>query len=68
MFKSILFPFPLPLTTKQWSYIVDGGANFGIAYAMYHGQKDVRMWVFSKVSSGPSDWAKWAKETKCLAM
>jgi hypothetical protein len=78
MFKSILFPFPLPLTTKQWIYIagtqcliagfVDGGANFGIAYAMYHGQKDVRMWVFSKVSSGPSNWAKWAKETKCLAM
>lgn len=56
----IFFPFPLPLSLKQWIYIagmqglvagvIDGGANFGVAYAMYHGQEDVRMWVFSKVS------------------
>ncbi len=56
----IFLPLPLPLTPRQWFYIggmqclvagiIDGGANFGIAYAMYHGQSDVRMWVFSKVS------------------
>jgi hypothetical protein len=58
---NMFFPFPLPLTPKQWFYIagtqclvagiVDGGANFGIAYAMYHGQDQVKMWVFSQVSS-----------------
>jgi hypothetical protein len=57
---NMFFPFPLPLTPKQWFYIagtqclvagiIDGGANFGIAYAMYHGQDQVKMWVFSQVS------------------
>ncbi len=56
---NIFLPLPLPLTPRQWLYlagtqcliagVVDGGANFGIAYAMYHAQADVRMWVFSKV-------------------
>jgi len=41
--KSIFRPFPLPLTGRQWFYLtflqgvgagfIDGGANFGIAYA-----------------------------------
>ncbi|KAL7418202.1 hypothetical protein BDY24DRAFT_411300 [Mrakia frigida] len=56
--SSIFFPFPLPLTGRQWFYVlflqgigaglIDGGINFAIAYAMYHSQSDVRMWVFSK--------------------
>ncbi|CED84414.1 Protein of unknown function DUF2456 [Phaffia rhodozyma] len=55
---SIFFPFPLPLNRKQWAYlivpqcllagIIDGGANFGIAYAMYSSQSTVRMWVFKE--------------------
>jgi hypothetical protein len=57
----IFFPFPLPLMPKQWFYvavtqclvagIIDGGANFGIAYAMYGKQDSVKMWVFSEVRS-----------------
>jgi hypothetical protein len=41
--KSIFRPFPVPLTGRQWFYLtflqgvgagfIDGGANFGIAYA-----------------------------------
>lgn len=41
--RSICRPFPLPLTGRQWFYLtflqgvgagfIDGGANFGIAYA-----------------------------------
>jgi hypothetical protein len=41
--KSVFRPFPLPLTGRQWFYLtflqgvgagcIDGGANFGIAYA-----------------------------------
>lgn len=56
--KSLFRPFPLPLTNKQWFYIlvlqglgagiIDFGANFGIAYAMYHNQHVVKMWVFSQ--------------------
>lgn len=55
---SIFFPFPVPLTGRQYFYIfivqglvaavIDAGANFGIAYAMYHSQTTVRMWVFSE--------------------
>lgn len=56
--SSIWFPFPVPLTARQYVYIliiqglvaalIDAGANFGIAYAMYHSQSSVRMWVFSE--------------------
>lgn len=56
--SSIFFPFPTPLTGRQYFYIlvvqglvaalIDAGANFGIAYAMYHSQSTVRMWVFSE--------------------
>ncbi|ORY28252.1 hypothetical protein BCR39DRAFT_559542 [Naematelia encephala] len=56
--KSLFRPFPLPLTGKQWFYLcflqgvsagfIDAGANFGIAYAMYHSQDVVKMWVFSQ--------------------
>ncbi|WVQ71708.1 hypothetical protein IAR50_001249 [Cryptococcus sp. DSM 104548] len=55
---SIFRPFPGPLTSRQWFYlsflqgvgagIIDGGANFGIAYAMYHGQDEIKMWVLAK--------------------
>lgn len=41
--SSVFRPFPLPLTGRQWFYLtflqgvgagfIDGGANFGIAYA-----------------------------------
>lgn len=41
--KSVFRPFPLPLSGRQWFYLtflqgvgagfIDGGANFGIAYA-----------------------------------
>jgi hypothetical protein len=41
--KSLFRPFPLPLSGRQWFYLtflqgvgagfIDGGANFGIAYA-----------------------------------
>jgi hypothetical protein len=58
---NVFLPLPLPLTPRQWLYlagaqcliagVVDGGANFGIAYAMYHSQEVVTMWVFSKVSA-----------------
>ncbi|KIR32803.1 hypothetical protein I352_04738 [Cryptococcus deuterogattii MMRL2647] len=50
--QSLLRPFPTPLTGKQWFYllflqgvgagIIDGGANFGIAYAK------IKMWVLAK--------------------
>lgn len=56
--SSIFFPFPVPLTGRQYFYVlviqglvaalIDAGANFGIAYAMYHSQTTVRMWVFSE--------------------
>lgn len=56
----IFRPFPLPLSTRQWLYIlipqtlgagiISGGANFAIAFAMYHAQDEVTMWVFHKVS------------------
>ncbi|WVQ69926.1 uncharacterized protein L199_008149 [Kwoniella botswanensis] len=56
--KSLFRPFPLPLTNRQWFYllvlqgvgagIIDGGANFAVAYAMYHNQKVIKMWVLSK--------------------
>ncbi|OWZ74136.1 hypothetical protein AYX14_00357 [Cryptococcus neoformans] len=56
--ESLLRPFPTPLTGKQWFYllflqgvaagIIDGGANFGIAYAMYHNQKEIKMWVLAE--------------------
>ncbi|WWC89867.1 uncharacterized protein L201_004795 [Kwoniella dendrophila CBS 6074] len=56
--KSLFTPFPTPLSNRQWFYllvlqgvgagIIDGGANFAVAYAMYHGQKDIRMWVLAK--------------------
>ncbi|KZO97336.1 hypothetical protein CALVIDRAFT_536352 [Calocera viscosa TUFC12733] len=46
--------FPGPLTTKQWLYLIfpqtlgaailDGGANFAIAYAMYHRQTLIEVW------------------------
>lgn len=59
---TIFRPFPTPQGWRQWFYLcgiqgffaglIDGGANFGIAYAMYHGQKDVRMWVMSKNTVG----------------
>ncbi|WVQ78534.1 hypothetical protein IAT38_000620 [Cryptococcus sp. DSM 104549] len=55
---SIFRPFPLPLTGRQKFYlgflqgfgagIIDGGVNFAIAYAMYHNQKEIKMWVLSK--------------------
>ncbi|KAL1411071.1 hypothetical protein Q8F55_002018 [Vanrija albida] len=54
---SLFRPFPVPQTRKQWFYllflqgfgagIIDGGVNFAVAYAMYHNQSNVRMWVFS---------------------
>lgn len=54
--KSLFRPFPLPLTPRQWFYLIflqgvgagfiDGGINFAIAFAMYHSQHDVKMWVF----------------------
>jgi hypothetical protein len=41
--KSLFRPFPIPLSGRQWFYLtflqgvgagfIDGGANFGIAYA-----------------------------------
>jgi hypothetical protein len=52
--KSVFRPFPLPLTGRQWFYLtflqgvgagfIDGGANFGIAYAsmspcLYHNEE-----------------------------
>ncbi|ORX33414.1 hypothetical protein BD324DRAFT_639705 [Kockovaella imperatae] len=53
--KSLFRPFPVPLTRRQWFYIVvlqgigagliDGGINFAIAYAMYHSQDTILMWV-----------------------
>ncbi|TYJ55406.1 hypothetical protein B9479_003909 [Cryptococcus floricola] len=56
--RSLFRPFPGPLTSRQWFYlsflqgvgagIIDGGANFGIAYAMYHGQDEIKMWVLAK--------------------
>ncbi|WVN86704.1 uncharacterized protein L203_101876 [Cryptococcus depauperatus CBS 7841] len=56
--KSLFRPFPLPLTGRQWFYllflqglgagVIDGAANFGVAYAMYHNQKDIKMWVLAK--------------------
>ncbi|OCF55795.1 hypothetical protein L486_06547 [Kwoniella mangroviensis CBS 10435] len=56
--KSLFRPFPLPLSNRQWFYllvlqgvgagIIDGGANFAVAYAMYHNQKIIKMWVLSK--------------------
>lgn len=56
--SSVFFPFPVPLTGRQYFYIliiqglvaalIDAGANFGIAYAMYHSQGTVKMWVFSE--------------------
>jgi hypothetical protein len=56
--SSVFFPFPVPLTGRQYFYIliiqglvaalIDAGANFGIAYAMYHSQNIVKMWVFSE--------------------
>ncbi|WWC60969.1 uncharacterized protein I303_103546 [Kwoniella dejecticola CBS 10117] len=56
--KSLFAPFPTPLTGRQWFYlsvlqgvgagIIDGGANFAVAYAMYHNQKDIKMWVLAK--------------------
>jgi hypothetical protein len=68
----MFLPLPLPLTPRQWLYIagtqcliagiVDGGANFGIAYAMYHAQDDVRMWVFSKVSQDASESWTWCSQ------
>ncbi|KAL7424024.1 hypothetical protein Q5752_001609 [Cryptotrichosporon argae] len=54
--RSIFRPFPVPQTARQWFYlavlqgvgagIIDGGANFSIAYAMYGKQSVVKMWVF----------------------
>ncbi|WVR05314.1 hypothetical protein IAU60_002328 [Kwoniella sp. DSM 27419] len=56
--KSLFRPFPTPLTHRQWFYllvlqgvgagIIDGGANFGVAYAMYHNQKKIKMWVLAE--------------------
>ncbi|WWD16069.1 hypothetical protein CI109_100494 [Kwoniella shandongensis] len=56
--KSLFRPFPVPLTGRQWFYIIftqgfvagliDGGANFGIAYAMYHNAQYVTIWVLAK--------------------
>ncbi|WWC69336.1 uncharacterized protein I206_103274 [Kwoniella pini CBS 10737] len=56
--KTLLTPFPTPLSNRQWFYlsvlqgvgagIIDGGANFAVAYAMYHNQKDIKMWVLAK--------------------
>ncbi|RXK41083.1 hypothetical protein M231_01714 [Tremella mesenterica] len=53
--NSIFRPFPLPQTGRQWFYLtvlqgvgaglIDGGINFAIAYAMYHNQDNIRMWV-----------------------
>lgn len=63
---SLLRPIPWPLSAKQLFYIlgtqsigaaiVDAGANFGVAYAMYHNQyrgpggsgKQVTMWWFNQ--------------------
>lgn len=49
---------PSPLTLKQKLYLVlsqtigaaciDGGANFGVAYAMYHNQDQVRFWPLNQ--------------------
>ena len=49
---------PSPLSTKQKLYLIlsqtigaaciDGGANFGVAYAMYHKQDQVRMWPLNQ--------------------
>ncbi|KAK8869667.1 hypothetical protein IAR55_000235 [Kwoniella newhampshirensis] len=56
--KSLFRPFPVPLTNRQWFYLIftqgfvagliDGGANFGIAYGMYHNAQYVTIWVLSK--------------------
>ena len=74
----IFFPFPLPLTPKQWFYvaatqcliagIIDGAANFAIAYAMYNKQDSVKMWVFSEVSrrDGSVALRKRAYQRVCL--
>ncbi|WVF72033.1 hypothetical protein IAT40_006845 [Kwoniella sp. CBS 6097] len=56
--KSLFRPFPTPLSNRQWFYllvlqgvgagIIDGGANFAVAYAMYHNQKHIKMWVLAE--------------------
>ncbi|KAK4687474.1 hypothetical protein P7C73_g2640, partial [Tremellales sp. Uapishka_1] len=56
--KSFLRPFPFPLSRKQWFYLVvlqclgaglvTGSINFGVAYALYHSQTKITMWILAQ--------------------